>query len=237
MKQDRWFKVAVAALVVIVGGALLALAEETIDVNVEVDDDHRTTVEVRADGAVDVFTVDDLEDGEERVFEAGDHTVTVRRAGDDIDVLLDGDELGANIDGSKIRKVVKIREGAGGEDLVWHSDDGAIEEMIVELEEHIGEGEDGEVEVKVRSLAGHPGAIFIAADDDEPRRLVTMGGTPPGMVRYRCEDTGSELLVAQEHATQPSFVDPATGCLMEKVESEDQKVVIIKKKVTVSEED
>ncbi len=276
MEEMKWLKVGTAALVIGVAGAFVALAEDRVEVKVEVEaeDENRTAVvEVKTGDTVEVFTVDDLEDGEERVFQTGDRTVTVRRVGDDINVLLDGEELGAGGEGKQIRKIIKIggdgdcdhdlllegsdenvwhmkegnegvkiimiRKGEDGEELVWHGDgeDIDLETIIVELEGELGEGEEHEIDVIVEKLKGHHGVVFIGDDDSAPKMIKIMGGPHGGMVRYRCEATGSMLLVNEEHATQDSFIDPATGCEMNKVELEDDHVMVVTKKVKVVDED
>ncbi len=278
MDKKRWATTGIAALAILVAGAFVALAEERIEVKVEVeaeDGDRDAVVEVKTGDTVEVFTVDDLEDGEERVFQAGERTVTVRRSGDDIDVLMDGEELGAGGEGKRIRKiikvggegdcdhgvlvhgddenvwhvkegnegvkVIKIRKGEGGEELVWHGEDGDIdlETLIMDLEGDFEEGGEHEIDVFVEKLEGHHGAIFIGEGDGphKTKMIKMMGGPHAGMVSYRCESTGSMLLVKEEHATLDSFIDPATGCLMNKVEVKDEHVMVIKTKVDVDEEE
>ena len=183
MKENRCMQVLLAAVLIIIAGGVIALAE-TVDVEVEVDGEASTTVEVRTDDTIDVFTLDDLADGEERIIESGEHTITVRRDGDDITVLMDGESLGGS-DGAMIQKmirigepgdgedkkivmvgghpghrfiecdgdgegvkVIKIRKGEGGEDFVWRGDgDADIADILIELEEEIGEGELAEIKL------------------------------------------------------------------------------------------
>ena len=98
MTEKRTWSSIIAAAIILVGGVVVSNAE-TIDLEVEVENGSSATVQVIIDGESQTFTVDDLADGEERTFEAGEHTVIIRRDGDDIDVLLDGDEIGAHMHG------------------------------------------------------------------------------------------------------------------------------------------
>jgi hypothetical protein len=51
------------------------------------------------------------------------------------------------------------------------------------------------------------------------------------VVRYRCEETGSELIVKTEDALSDTYVCPATGCVMERVDEPEMKVIRIEHKV------
>ncbi len=280
MKENRWMQVLLAAVLIIIAGSVIALAE-TVDVEVEVDGEASTTVEVRTDDSIDIFTLDDLADGEERIIESGEHTISVRRDGDEITVLMDGEALGGG-DGAMIQKmitideladgdekkivmvgghhghnfiecdadgegvkVIKIRKGGGGEDFVWHGDgDTELEDILIELEEEIGEGELAEIKLILEGeLEGHEMIFFGDDEDGDIHKIIKMGG-PHGMhgahfgkVRYRCEETGSMLLVDPEHASQDTLVDPASGCLMTKVADEEPQVIMIKKEIKIIEED
>lgn len=283
MKENRWMQVLLAAVLIIIAGSVIALAE-TVDVEVEVDGDTQTTVEIKTDDSIEVFTLDDLADGEERIIESGEHTITVRRDGDDITVLMDGESLDAGMpghgqmirkmimmgdpgDGDEKRivmvgghhghrfiecdtdgegvKIIKIREGEGREDFVWHGDgDADLEEILIELKEEIGEDELAEIKLILeQGLEGHE-MVFIGDDEEiDFHKIISMGGhhgfhgAHLGKVRYRCEETGSVLMVDPEHATQETLIDPASGCLMTKVADEEPKVIMIKKEIRVIDED
>ena len=195
MKEHRWTQVLLAAVIIAIAGCVIAVAE-TVDVEVEVDTDASTTVEVKTDDGVNVFTLDDLIDGEERVIESNGHAITVRRSGDEITVLMDGEALD------------------GGDDAV-------IRKMILIA---VDEDETDGTEKKIVMIGGHHGNKIIKCDHD-------------GMISYRCEETGSMLLVDPEYATRETLVDPASGCLMTKVANEEPEVIMIKKIVTVIDED
>jgi hypothetical protein len=263
MTEKRIWSSIIAAALILVGGAVFINAE-TINLEVEVEDGSSATVEVIIDGESQTFTVDDLAEGEERTFEAGDHTVLIRRAGDDIEVLLDGDEIGAHMHGggkqahkmivmsgdfgeahaermfiseggAKV-KVVKVGEG---EDFVWHGEDGDAEEILVELKEHLGDGEAAKIDVFVEELGGEHDVYVLKTGEGEGMhpKVIELAGPHAGMVKYRCDETGSVLMVKEENATFDSFVDPASGCLLKKVDTPDEHVMIIKKKVTIVEDE
>ncbi len=280
MKENRWMQVLLAAVLIIIAGSVIALAE-TVDVEVEVDGDTRTTVEIKTDDSIEVFTLDDLADGEERIIESGEHTITVRRDGDDITVLMDGESLGGS-DGAMIQKmirigeptdgdekkivlvgghhghrfiecdgagegvkIIKIRKGEGGEDFVWHGEgDADIEKILIELEEEIGEGELAEIKLILEGgLEGHDMVFFGDDEGADLHKVIKMGGHHGihgahfGKVRYRCEETGSVLLVDPEHASEDTLVDPASGCLMNKVVDQEPQVIMIKKEIRIIDED
>lgn len=283
MKENRCMQVLLAAVLIIIAGGVIALAE-TVDVEVEVDGEASTTVEVRTDDTIEIFTLDDLADGEERIIESGEHTITVRRDGDDITVLMDGESLDGS-DGAMIQKmirlgesrdgedtkivmvgghhghkfiecdsegegvkVIKIRKGEGDEDFVWQGDgDADIETILIELEEEIGEGELAEIKLILEGGLEGEEMIFFGDDEaGEMKKIIKMGGMHGahgvhgahfGKVRYRCEETGSMLLVDQEHASQDTLVDPASGCLMTKVADEEPQVIMIKKELKIIDED
>lgn len=281
MKDNRLMQVLMAAVVIMIAGCVMALAE-TVDVDVEVDEHAATTVQVKTDDTFDIFTLDNLADGEERVITEGDHTITVRRIGDDITVLMDGESLDTGMPGhaKKIQKIVmvgepgeneekkivvvgghhghkfiecdengegvkivKIHKGEGDEDFVWHAD-GDVEEILIELEEEIGEGEIAKIKVMIEE--GLMGDEMVFFGDDEGidiQKILTMEGAHGvhgahfGMVRYRCEESGSMLMVDPEYASQDTLVDPASGCLMTKMADEEPKVIMIKKELTIVDED
>ncbi|MCD4749327.1 MAG: hypothetical protein K8R59_08130 [Thermoanaerobaculales bacterium] len=240
-----------------------------------VEGSNSTTVEIQTDGKVEVFTLDDLVDGEERTIEAGEHLITVRRSGDQIEVLMDGEDLESGIQGEdkKIIKMIvldeehefgdhpKILTGGGKvHPHIWHSKDGEnikiikigdgeelkfigehgdadFETMILELEEELAEGDMAKIDVMVEHLTGDHGVFFL--DDEEEAgnmRILKIGGPDAGMVHYRCKETGSVLLVKEEHATEETFVDPATGGVMNKVVDSPNRV-IIKKTIEIIDED
>jgi len=280
MKDKRWMQILLAALVILLAGGIMALAE-TVDVGVEVDGDSQTTVEVKTDDSVDVFTLDDLVDGEERIIESGEHTITVRRDGDEITVLMDGESLeagegtmiekmimiGEPTDGDEKKivmvggseghkfitcdadgegvKIIKIREGQGGESFIWHGDgDADFEDILVELGEEMDENELAEIKAMMEGgLEGHEMLFFGDDEDGDLHKVIKMAGhhgihgAHQGMVRYRCEETGSMLMVDPEHASQDTLVDPASGCLMTKVADEEPQIIMIKKELKVIDED
>ncbi len=275
MKDRRWMQILLAAGVIVLAGGVIALAE-TVDVEVEVDGNSQTTVEVKTDDSFDVFTIDDLADGEERIIESGEHTITVRRDGDEITVLMDGQSLEGgdsamigkmimigepsggdeerivmvgghpggkfvtcDADGEGV-KIIKIRQGEGGEHFVWKSD-GDVEEMLVHLGEEIDEDQLAELKLILEGeLGGHEMVFFGDDEGGDMAKMISMGGHHGahfGKVLYRCEETGSVLMVDPEHASQDTLVDPASGCLMTKVENEEPQVIMIKKEVRMIEED
>lgn len=244
MKQLTWLHWILAAVIVVAGGAVLAFADG--------DGEVRKMVKVNVNGDVDSLELEDLADGETRTFDAGEHTVTVTRDGDELSVLLDGEPLG----GPGGEHMVWVTE----DELLKEGDGGARRVMIVKKH---GEGE-GEVrtitihaecdhedddceklaidvesldEIDINDLEGHPHAMVMTSGDGAHPMIVKTRATRVGMVRYRCEETGSELLVKQEDATADSYVCPATGCVMERVTEPEVKVIKVMHRVETSDGD
>lgn len=248
MKKSTWLGILVASALVLAGGALLALAAPGCESG-------RTDeqVVVKVDDTMQTITLEELADGESREIAAGERTVTVTRHGDRLEVLLDGKELGApGLGGDELEKMVWVGKNDGAEP--------AARRVVVVKEAAQREGEpphtvvirtrspgDEEVEVDVEALAGGEWSeldaaahgkgtmIFTSAEPGAEPVVVMEAGRRPGMVRYRCEASGSELLVPAEAAVAESYVCPATGCVMTRVEEPELRVIKVVK--TVKESD
>ena len=109
--------------------------------------------------------------------------------------------------------------------------------MIIELEEELVEGDMAKIDLMVEHFSGDHGVFFLGDEEIAGEmKMLKVGGPHAGMVHYRCEETGSVLLVKKEHATEETFVDPATGCVMNKVVDSPNRVVI-KKTIEIIDED
>lgn len=229
MKRNTWVQLVLAAVLVLVVGVVFA-DTETVKVKVKkTDADHEVMVDV--DGDAQVFTLADFADGEQREFASGEHTITVRREGQELHVTLDGEPLGMpggeqrmiwisedgeqhEISGGAKKVIVVKGDGAHaaalGEGMMFVTADASGgEELELEIEEILGGQAAGERDrqfmvFKHRSGEGGPVVVDLASRAD--------------MVTYRCEETGSELTVKKEHAAYDTYTDPATGCVMTKVE-------------------
>jgi hypothetical protein len=247
MKSSTWLSILVAAALVLAGGALLALAAPGEEAALA---DQRVIVD--ANGTLQTIGLEDLADGESREIAAGDHTVTVTRSGQQLAVLLDGKDLmgeapvdlgrkavvwvGEEGNGQALADRVVVFKGAAGEPAEART-------LVIRTRE--GEG-DEEVTVDVHAIAdaewseldaasGKHTMIFTSAEPGSEPVVVSAPGRRPGMVRYRCEATGSELLVDKDQATAESYVCPATGCVMIRVEEPEVRVIKVVK--TVKESD
>ena len=242
MKADSWLKVLVASAAIIAAGVLIALAGPA---DVEGGADQRVVVKV--DDAVETLALDDLADGESREFAAGDHTVTVTRHGDKLEVLLDGDELMGGLPGShRLDTMVWVGEGdetaieSERKVVVQGAGEGSGELRTYMIRTRKGEG-DEEIDVDVEAITGSDGAnldelhamghgktmIFTSAEAGARPIVVAGPGLRDNMVRYRCADSGSELLVPKEQALADSYVCPATGCVMTRVDEPEVHVIKI----------
>lgn len=245
--RKTWIHWVLAAIVILLAGAVIAAAgEERIEVKVEQDGDDEISVDIN--GVTEVIRIEDLADGESKVFDVGDHTIEVRRVGDALELINDGIGMGhggahrtmvwMTEDGTKIgvdgERVIKMKVlGDGGESgeksYTLRMEDGDIiidGDTVVDVEEII-----------MRNKGGHPHAIFVDESGVADHvKVFSESFVADGLVTYRCEKTGSTLTLAEEDAIEDSYICPATGCLMERVERPEKRVVIIEKKVEIDEE-
>ncbi len=229
MKKGFWIQVLAAAAIVLGVGAAVAFSE-TMTVHVE--NRHGQEVTVDVDGAVETVTLDDLADGEERTFEVGDRTLTVKRVGDTLELVGDdahGGETRRTVwvgrgepdHEGEAHKVVVVTRGEGdGEDVssyvyrVGEGDAGIGLDRLMEHLDSIGLKGLEELDIDV-----DPGVmVWHGSAGGHAPLVVTSEATSEGYVRYRCEETGSELLVKKKDAVLDSYVCPATGCLMTKMD-------------------
>ena len=89
MKLESWTRYLVAAALVLLVGAAWVLAEEkTMRVEVRTEDGQEMTIDVN--GVTEVIQLEDLADGEERIYDVGGHEVTVKRVGESLSLVHDG---------------------------------------------------------------------------------------------------------------------------------------------------
>ena len=243
MKRNTWMHLVLAAALVLVAGVALA-ESETVKVKVKkTSADHEVRVDVG--GAAQVFTLADLADGEQREVPAGEHLLTVRREGDALHVAFDGEPIGTGgagerqmlwiteggeqheISGSGRKVVIVKGDGASatalGEGIALFTSVGADdEEIVIELEDIRRRVEDGEL-----GAGGEPRAFVFKHQRGATDPVVVDLAARKDMVTYRCDETGSRLTVRKEHAAQDSYTDPATGCVMARVETRRVKVVTV----------
>ena len=248
MKSSTWLSILVAAALVLVGGALLALAAPGSNAAVA-----EQRVVVDGNGTLQTIGLEDLADGESREIAAGDHTVTVTRSGQQLEVLLDGKDLmgGAPVDldrkavvwvgevgdGRALADRVVVFEGAAAEPaearaVVIRTQEGEGEEEVTVDVRAIGDAEWSELD----AAGGKRTMIFTSVEPGSEPVVVAAPGQRPGMVRYRCEATGSELLVDKGQATAESYVCPATGCVMTRVDEPEVRVIKVVKKVEAGDQ-
>jgi len=254
MSKQTWVHWVVAAILVVVVGALIASAEERIEVRVEKNSSAEISVDVN--GVTEVVRLDDLADGESRTFDVGDHELVVKRVGDDLTIVGDGHGFGAfgghtanvwvtddceeiEIDGDcefGEKKVIVMKvAGDGGEageakTYTIHVDG---DEVMVDGEQTI----DIDEIVKLHG-GGQHGAIFISEDGNVHHPgMVGLHGMHGDLVKYRCEETGSVLMVKKDDAIEDVYICPATGCVMTKVEEPEMRMIKIMKRVEVDDEE
>ncbi len=237
MKQLSWMYWIVAAALVLAGGAVLAYADG--------DGEIKKMVKVNVNGNVDSVGLDDLADGETREFNAGDHTVTVTRNGNDLEVLLDGEEIGGHVLPGSDRMIWVGEDGlpeGHGEDLSRHvivMKDGGEGEALIKTVTIQSDCDGGEADCETIDVdvSAHPHAMYFAGEEGDHPMIIKHHGMHEGMVRYRCEETGSVLLVKEEDALSETYICPATGCVMEKVTEPDVKIIQLMHRVEVEDDD
>ena len=106
-----WTRYLVAAALILLVGAVWVLAEE-MEMKVEVRNEGGQEITVDVNGVVETVSLDDLAEGEERVFDVGGHPFTVKRVDDQLTLVHEGGPIGA----------VHEMHGAHG-NMVWVSED------------------------------------------------------------------------------------------------------------------
>jgi hypothetical protein len=261
MKENfRSHLLVAAALVMICGLAFVALAGET-ETKVKVMKLGDEEIKLVIDDTTEVITLEDLADGEERSFKAGDREIMVKREGDELRVTMDGEGCidGLHEHGKHARSMVwvtsddedkdvhKIVIRAGDDEdvhgkaiVVKRGDDEDEDVMAYHImidEDEFGDKIEKVIELKLDKLGEHISlehleelkdlAILKDIDinvDGKPMvvkvhgdRHMFIGKHDDGKVRFRCEETGSVLVVDAEKATEDTYVCPVTGCVMERV--------------------
>jgi hypothetical protein len=252
MSRRTWVQLVLAAIVVVLVGAVIAAAEQRIEVRVEQQGDDEVSVDIN--GVTEVIRLDDLAEGESRTFDVGDHELVVTRLGDELKVVTTGSGLGHLVknghdldtmvwvteDGERI-ELPGEGEGAGKKIVIMKVDgEGTGEPRIytVHLDgDDLVVGDDHTVEIDEvieRHGGGAPHAVVITEDGavHHPEMLALAGD----VVRYRCEETGSSLVVKKTDDLADSYLCPVTGCLMTRVEEPEMRVIRIEKRVESDEE-
>lgn len=246
----EWNRYLLAAVLILVVGAVWALAgEQQLKVEVRNLDGREITVDVN--GVTEVISLDDLAEGEVRSYEVGGHPITVTRVGDRLALVhKGGDEAMTWVDqeaGEQSKHFVVVKRGEGGSEggcertlMFVGEGDGAAEDFL------ILRGPDGSIDVEaleekygdrlqtIDIEGGGEGVAWVdGSGAGHPIIVKRLGPGDDGLVRYRCEETGSTLTVKKAEGLLESYTDPVTGCVMTKVEEPVRKVV----RVTVVEKD
>jgi hypothetical protein len=239
MNKQTWVQWVVAAILVVVAGALIASAEERIEVRVEKESADEVSVDVN--GVTEVVRLEDLADGESRSFDVGDHELVVKRVGDDLTIINDGHgshvwftdegesiEIDGDCEFGEKKVIVMKVDGLEGEAGVAKT-----YTIHVDGDEVMPDGEHNiEIDEIMRLHEGHHGAVFISEDGAMAHPMIIKGhGMHPGLVKYLCEETGSVLMVKAEDALEDAYICPATGCVMKKTVEPEVRVIKIQKKV------
>lgn len=255
MNRRTWLQAVLAAILIVVAGAIIAAAEERIEVRVEQDSPDEISVDIN--GVNEIIRIDDLADGESRAFDVGDHEIVVRRVGDELTLTDDGFDVGTDgdlktmvwltDDGKRIEIDGDNTDASGQHVMVMKvagdgDEDGELRTYTVEVDgdEVLLNGEPvvDVDEVIMRNKGEYPHGVFIGEGEDGDHvkvfKTVVKGGD---LVTYRCEETGSILMVKRDDAIEDAYICPATGCLMTRVEEPDVHMITVTKKVEVEDEE
>lgn len=238
MRRNQVAILVLAAVFVIGIGMVVFAGESTTAQTVTIkmtrgDAEQQVTVDVN--GVAETVRLEDLADGEERIVGSGDHVLTVRRSGDQLEVLRNGEPVGVE------HRMIWTDHGGEDHDLedghhkvfVVARTDGSAHTWVADEDvdfDSIDEDLPEDVRLKIEELRSS-----LASDEEgSPRTMVVRTGDAPVFVSrsatndrvvYRCVDSGSELIVKKSDALLDSYVDPVTGCLMEKVDMPNIEVV------------
>lgn len=241
MSKTSKLQAILAAVVIVVGGSLFALAgeeERTVEVKVMKQGGEKVTVNVG--GEEEVITLGDLADGETRTIESSEHgTITIEREGDQLHVDLEGFEHG---DHKKVCKRVVIR-GDDEEDheMIFAGEEGEIE--IKKVIKCAAGDHDGDMrKIIIRKGEGDEGTWNFVGGDGDPividldieegyafhsGALGKMHKHFESRVHLTCPEDGTHLNMKEEDATQERYLCPVCGTEMEKSESMIHKIVSV----------
>lgn len=144
------------------------------------------------------------------------------------------------------RRVIVMKEGAEGSSsaaaYAMRLCHGEGDELSVDVEQIVGGLAEGDLEGLEEldlEIAGSPRVRVFSGGHGAAHPMVVTGGALRGddVVRYRCQETGSELIVKRSDTIEDAYIDPATGCLMERVEEPEVHVVKIITRATGGEEE
>ncbi len=228
MKQSSLVQMIVAAVLVVLGGLALAFGGQE-KVRLEVEQEASDQVTVKLNDETYTVRLQELADGAEKSYSAGERTLKVKRVGDKLVVSLDGHELCSGDDEDTL---VWVGEGEGKAEKVVVLDDGKgkVHKKIVVLKD--GDGD-------LQDASAFQYRIFTDDDDDDATRVkvIALAGDDDiaipfekahaDRVRFRCAEDGTTLAIAKDKATQESYACPVCGRPMEKAAERKVKVMTV----------
>ena len=184
--KNSWTRYLIAAGLILLVGAVWVLAEE-IEMKVEVRNEGGQEITVDVNGVTETISVDDLAEGEERVFDVGGHPMTVKRVDDRLTLVHEGGPMGVvhemhgahgkrvwvsedeeGVDGAKKIIIMKRGDGdcthAGGNVMFFGDGDHGDENVF------IVKGEDGEIDIE--ALKERFGDDFEEIQTDDGHRVL-----------------------------------------------------------------
>jgi len=234
MNRSSWTRYLVAAALILIVGAVWALAGEEKRLNIEVKNVDGQEITVDVNGVKETIALDDLAPGEEREIQVGEHPITVRRVGDKLTLVHEG--LHAS-------SMAVAHQGEGHGQTIWVTEDDEVAHGDANV--FILKGEDGEIDIEALKEKYGDALIDIhedgdhhvmrwvgEGDGDHPVIIKRMGHIGGGdFVTYRCEETGSMLTVKADENLLDDYLDPVTGCVMKKLDTGGAQVITIHKEI------
>ena len=237
MNGSSWTRYLVAAALVLLVGVVWVLAEE-IEMKVEVRNEGGQEITVDVNGVKETIHLDDLAEGEERSFDVGGHPITVKRVDDRLTLVHDQMMGKLHHAGEGHRELFWVGEGEDSDHpckrvMIMKKGDGET----IDIE--VLEGGDGDVVFFGEGdHSGHHWKKWTAEDgEDGPIIIKRMGPHGGDFVRYRCEETGSMLMVKADENLLDDYIDPVTGCVMKKVENAGVHVIKIREEIVTEDEE
>ena len=239
MRSKGWTRYLVVAALVLVAGAVWALAEE-VEMKVEVRNEGGQEISIDINGVKETIQLEDLAEGEERSFDVGGRSIVVRRVQDSLMLIHEDLTEGylASV-GEGEHDLVMVTEGGEGQAFFLGDEGGEGHRVFV-----IKKGEGGEdCDIDIEELEARFGDKLRTIEfESDPHRMkwhtangkcgthiINRGPKFLGgdFVHYRCEETGSTLTVRKDENLLDDYIDPVTGCLMKKIDGPGVRIVTI----------
>jgi len=190
MNLNSWTRYLVAAALILLVGAVWSLAGEETRLNIQVKNVDGQEITVDVNGVKETIHLEDLAPGEEREIQVGEHPITVRRVGDELELVHDG-----------LHGCAKafVHEGGGSGETVWvtEGDDGEHGRHVVIMKG--GDGETIDIEVLADQLSQEGNVMFFGDNASGEHNVVVFSGEDGDIdIDALKEKYGEELIEIDE---------------------------------------